>query len=84
MRLNLLLKIASFLRRWCEGVAYFALPQGLCGVEFGFGSQKVEMYSCSTLLRAHGVLRKNFNVDFTEGSFLKQFKRIFSARLSQP
>ena len=38
----------------------------------GEGSLKVERYSCSTLSLAHGVRRKNFNEDLTEGLLLKQ------------
>ena len=41
---------------------------------------KVLIYSASTLSRAHGVLRRNFNEDFIEGSLLKQLIGIFVAK----
>ena len=48
------------------------------------GSLKVATYKSSTLLRAHWVLRKNFNDDLIDGSLLKQLIRILLAISSQP
>lgn len=41
-------------------------------------------YSASTSERAQGVLRKNFKLDFTLGSFLKQLILISWLNLTQP
>lgn len=52
--------------------------------QFAFESTKVETYSLSTFSLAHGVLRRNFRDDLTEGSLIKQLTLILSANPSQP
>lgn len=42
------------------------------------------IYNFSTCSLAQGVFRRNFKLDFTVGSFLKQLILIFSASPSQP
>jgi hypothetical protein len=41
-------------------------------------------YNCSTFLRAHGVLRKNFKLDFMLGSCVKQRTGTAAPIASQP
>jgi len=41
-------------------------------------------YNCSTFLRAHGVLRRNFRLDFKLGSCIKQRIGKTAAIASQP
>ncbi len=41
-------------------------------------------YMASTLARAQGVRRKNFKLDFTEGSCVKQRMLMLYPRYSQP
>ena len=50
----------------------------------GDGDSNVDKYKLSTLSLAHGVLRKNFSDDFTDGLLLKQLMLIRWARPSQP
>ena len=45
---------------------------------------KVERYKSSTLSLAHGVLRKNFKLDLTEGLLLKQLILIIQDSSFQP
>jgi hypothetical protein len=44
----------------------------LSGITQGDFLSKVEIYKLSTLVLAHGVLRKNLSDDLIEGSLLKQ------------
>lgn len=47
-------------------------------------SRFVRMYSSSTFLRAHSVLRKNVRLDFMEGLLLKQLMFIWFASVGHP